>query len=76
MPRLLELFSGTGSVGRAFADLGWEVVSLDLDPKADATICADVWEPMPMFAPGYFDMIWASPLRRVQPRPDPQAPQA
>ena len=63
MPRLLELFSGTGSVGRAFAELGWEVVSLDLDPKAGSTICADVcsWEPMPMFAPGYFDMIWASP---------------
>ena len=63
MPRLLQLFLGTGSVGRAFADLGWEVVSLDLDLKADATICADVcsWEPMPMFALGYSDMIWASP---------------
>ena len=63
MPRLLELFSGTGSVGRAFAELGWEVVSLDLEPKAGSTICADVcsWEPIPMFAPGYFDMIWASP---------------
>ena len=35
MPRLLELFSGTGSVGRAFAELGWKVVSLDLDPKAE-----------------------------------------
>ena len=32
-------------------------------PNAEPTICADVcsWEPMPMFAPGYFDMIWASP---------------
>ena len=39
------------------------MVSLDLDPKTDATICADVcsWEPMPMFASGYFDMIWVSP---------------
>ena len=63
MPRLLELFSGTGSVGRAFAELGWEVISLDLDPKAEPTICADVcsWEPLPTFAQGYFDMIWASP---------------
>ena len=33
MPRLLELFSGTGSVGRAFATLGWGVVSIDLDPR-------------------------------------------
>ena len=56
----LKLFSGTGLVGRAFAELGWEVTSLDLDPRAEATICADVcgWEPMPMFAQ---DMIWALP---------------
>ena len=50
-------------MGRAFGELGWEVISLDLDPSAEPTICANVcsWEPMPMFAPGYFDMIWASP---------------
>ena len=42
MPRLLELFSGTGSVGRAFQEAGWEVVSIDSDLAADATIHADV----------------------------------
>ena len=39
MPRrLLELFSG---MGRAFDELGWEVTSLDVDPKASPTIFAD-----------------------------------
>ena len=34
MPRrLLELFSGTGSMGKAFEELGWKVTSLDVNPK-------------------------------------------
>ena len=51
-------------MGRAFEELGWEVISLDVDSKASPTICADIcsWEPLPKFAPGYFDMIWASPV--------------
>ncbi|OLP95272.1 putative DNA (cytosine-5)-methyltransferase, partial [Symbiodinium microadriaticum] len=60
--RLLELFSGTGSVGRAFEARGWEVTSLDSNPKADPTICSDIlhWD-FKAFESGYFDMIWASP---------------
>ena len=65
MPRLLELFSGTGSVGRAFKDRGWEVVSLDIDPKAATapTICCDIlkWDET-AYPKDYFSMIWSSPL--------------
>ena len=59
--RLLELFSGTGSIGRAFRRRGWEVVSIDNDPKAEATICADLLTFDYHALGGSFDCIWASP---------------
>ena len=60
MPHLLELFSGTGSVGRAFQAAGWEVTSLDILPGA--TIQSDIldWD-YKKYPPGYFDFVWASP---------------
>ncbi len=35
--KILELFSGTGSMGRAFTNQGWKVTSQDASPKAEAT---------------------------------------
>ena len=59
---LLELFCGTKSVGRAFEEYGFEVVSLDRDPKFQPTICTDILEwDYTCYPPGYFDVIWASP---------------
>ena len=60
--RVLGLFSGSGSVGSAFSSRGWDVVSLDLDPKTDALVKADIltWDHT-VFPPGQFDAIWASP---------------
>ena len=54
--------SGTGSVGRAFEARGWEVTSLDSNPKARPSICCDIlqWD-YKAFEPGHFDMVWASP---------------
>ena len=61
--RLLELFSGTGSVGKVFREQGWEVVSLDCDPKFSANIVEDIrqWD-YKSYPPDYFSCIWASPM--------------
>ena len=60
--RLLELFSGTGSVGRAFSATGWEVFSVDLDPRSPADLHQDILEFDPSrFPVGHFDAVWASP---------------
>ena len=40
MPRLLEVCSGTSSVGKVIKMHGWEVMSLDIDRKARPTIFA------------------------------------
>ena len=60
--RLLELCSSTGSVGSAFASAGWDVVSLDSDPKTEATIHEDIltWD-RATYPPRHFDVIWSSP---------------
>ena len=63
MPRLLELFCGTKSIGRAFEAAGWEVVSLDIVSKFEPTILCDIrsWD-YALFPPGHFDIVWASPV--------------
>ena len=56
---LLELFSGTGSVGKVAELLGYSVVSLDLK---DAKITTDILEwDYAKLDPDEIDIIWASP---------------
>ena len=61
MPLLLELFSGTGSIGRAFLEQGWDVFAVDLNPKAAADLHIDVLELTPAMLLAHIDAIWASP---------------
>lgn len=58
--RVLELFSGTGSVGKVCKRKKFEVVSLDLK-NADININILEWDFKNAFAKGHFDIIWASP---------------
>ena len=57
--KLLELFSGTGSVGKVAKELGFDVVSLDLK---DANINTDIlnWD-YKQFNRNNFQIIWVSP---------------
>ena len=56
--KILELLSGTGSVGRVAKELGYTVVSLDLK---NADINQDIlnWEIQKFDK--VFDVVWASP---------------
>lgn len=63
--RVLDLFSGTGSVSKACADRPeeFDVYSLDITDKFHSPTCKqDIleWDCM-QFAPGHFDIIMASP---------------
>ena len=58
--KVLELFSGTGSVGKVARERGHEVVSIENDPSFEATYCEDIltFDFSQLKTP---DFIWASP---------------
>lgn len=56
---MLDLFSGLGGASKAMKERGWEVITVDNNPKFNPDICIDIREyhysgPTP-------DLIWASP---------------
>ena len=58
--KCLELFSGTGSFGYVFDELGWDYTSLDRDLEADLQM--DIMDfDYKQYPVGYFDYIHASP---------------
>jgi hypothetical protein len=58
--RMLDLFSGTGSVGEVFKEQGWEVISLDSNPACKADFTQDILEwDYKQFPRGHFQVIAA-----------------
>jgi site-specific DNA-cytosine methylase len=57
---VLELFSGTGSVGKCCKEIGWNVVSVDLLLPADHQV--DIMDfNYKQYPKDYFSIVWASP---------------
>jgi site-specific DNA-cytosine methylase len=57
---VLELFSGTGSVGKVCEALGWDVVSVDMILPADHQV--DIMDfDYKQYPKDYFSIVWASP---------------
>lgn len=63
--RVLELFKGSGSVGKYCNQYPaqYEVFSLDIDDAFNPDITEDIlnWDFKSMFPSGHFNIIWASP---------------
>jgi len=58
--KVLELFSGTHSIGKVCKEKGWQVVSLDIH-KADINCNIMEWDYKEAYKVGEFDIITASP---------------
>ena len=56
--KLLELFSGTKSIGKVFEENGWEVFSVDNDPQYNPDWCGDI---LNFKTKEKYDVVWASP---------------
>tara|TARA_R100000697_G_scaffold53518_2_gene66729 strand:+ start:6646 stop:7359 length:714 start_codon:yes stop_codon:yes gene_type:complete len=57
---VLELFSGTGSVGKCCENLGWNAISVDL--LMDSTHKVDILEfDYKQYPKDHFGIVWASP---------------
>ena len=58
--RVLELFAGSRSIGKAAEELGMTVVSTDITPYDGIDLVANVLD-LHADMLGYFDVVWASP---------------
>ena len=64
--KMLDLFSGLGGASQAFEAAGWEVVTVDINPEFNPTICCnveDLWltKEFKSWSKNEFDLVWASP---------------
>ena len=62
MPRLLELFSGTGSLSKVCRGVGWETISLDNEKKFNPDLLMSIADfDETMYPQNHFTWVHASP---------------
>ena len=61
--RVLELFCGVNkSVGKVAEAMGWEVISVDINPRANPVLLQDILDfDETKYDKDYFSFIWGSP---------------
>lgn len=64
MVKVLELFAGSRSIGKAAQELGFEVFSSDLEPFDGIDYAADILNFDVTKLPWQPDVVWASPPAR------------
>ena len=62
--KVLDLFSGMGGFSEAFKQRGHKVTRVDIDPRFEPDICADILNisPSDLRGSGAYDIILASPV--------------
>ena len=59
---VLELFSGTKSIGKCCDKLGWNSISVDMEKKFNPTHLCNIMDfDYKQYDKDYFSIVWASP---------------
>ena len=59
---ILELFKGTGSVGKVCESMGFNVISVDIVERYKPTHLCDIMEfDYKQYPRDYFSVVWVSP---------------
>jgi len=61
MKIMIELFSGSGDMSEAFAEMGFETFTVDIDEATNPDKAADILKLMPTDLPRHPWVVWASP---------------
>jgi hypothetical protein len=57
---MIDLFAGSGGASQEMVNRGWEVFTVDIDPRWNATVVGSITE-VTSWPTSLIDLLWASP---------------